>query len=163
MKAFSKALCAVPLASAVALSGCSTIGLAGHRALRAPASGARAGAARSPGPSGLISELHGGIIGQKIGSELSRSDRKLALEAEYRALEETPGGKPVAWQDPDGSVSGSVVAAPPYQVGSQNCRQYTHTVTIDGTKQEARGAACRNRDGSWTPLDLSQGRRGRIM
>ena len=51
-----------------------------------------------------------------------------------------------------GSHSGEVVAAQPYQVGSQNCRQYTHTVRIDGTPQSARGTACRNEDGSWTPL-----------
>ncbi len=118
----------------------------------ATASVPQAAATGSPGPSGLISELHGGIIGKKIGAELSSSNRKLALAAEYRALEETPGGKPVTWQSPGGNVSGSVVAAAPYQVGSQNCRQYTHTVTIDGKTQEARGAACRNADGSWTPL-----------
>lgn len=106
----------------------------------------------TPSPSGLISELHGGIIGQRIGSQLSASNRKLALEAEYRALEESPGGKAVTWQSPNGKVSGTVVAAPPYQVGSQNCRQYTHTVDINGTTEVAKGAACRNKDGSWTPL-----------
>ena len=151
MKAFPKALPAVLLAVALAVTGCSTLRSGAHGATGSR-SAPRADAAASPGPSGLIRELQGGIIGQKIGSELSRSDRKLALEAEYRALEETPGGRPVTWQDPDGNVSGSVVAAPPYQVGSQNCRQYTHTVTIRGSQQEARGAACRNKDGSWTPL-----------
>jgi surface antigen len=45
-----------------------------------------------------------------------------------------------------------VIAAAPYQVGSQNCRQYTHTVTSDGHEVKARGAACRNKDGTWTPL-----------
>lgn len=151
MKAFSKVLSAVLVASALALSGCSTVRSVGHQAFRAEPPAPVAGKA-GPGSSELIGKLDGGIIGRKIGSELSPSDRRLALEAEYRALEETPGGKPVTWQDPNGTVSGKVVAAPPYQVGSQNCRQYTHTVTINGTKQEARGAACRNKDGSWTPL-----------
>jgi surface antigen len=45
-----------------------------------------------------------------------------------------------------------VVAAAPYQVGSQNCRQYTHTITVDGKDTVSRGSACRNNDGSWSPL-----------
>ena len=150
MKAFPKAFSAVLLASALALSGCSSMRPPARHAVRSNSQAARPPA--SAGPSDLIGRLDGGIIGKKIGSELSASDRRLALEAEYRALEDTPGGKPVTWQDPDGTVSGSVVAAAPYQVGSQNCRQYTHTVTINGTKQEARGAACRSKDGAWTPL-----------
>lgn len=80
------------------------------------------------------------------------ADRAKALAAEYRALEYSPGGKPVDWSDPDTHVHGRVVAAQPYQVGSQNCRQYTHTVYIGDVAQSARGTACRNPDGSWTPL-----------
>ena len=56
----------------------------------------------------------------------------------------------VTWQG--SGESGEVVAAQPYRVGSQNCRQYKHTVTAGGTTQTARGTACRNADGSWTPL-----------
>ena len=78
------------------------------------------------------------------------SDMQRALEAEYRALEAAPGGQPVVWQG--SGVSGSVVAAAPYQVGSQNCRQYSHTLTVDGRQTVTRGAACRNEDGAWAPL-----------
>ena len=46
---------------------------------------------------------------------------------------------------------GEVVAAQPYRVGSQDCRQYTQTVFTGGSRT-ARGTACRNADGSWTPL-----------
>jgi len=77
---------------------------------------------------------------------------KSALQAEYQALEYSPAGKAVDWKNSSGSRSGEVVAAQPYQVGSQNCRQYTHTIRIDGTPQTSRGTACRNEDGSWTPL-----------
>ncbi|HET7411762.1 MAG TPA: RT0821/Lpp0805 family surface protein [Pararhizobium sp.] len=144
--AYSHAVSSAILVSALALSGCTTV-MNRHSVSRLPAPRHQASNAND-----LIAKLHGGIIGKKIGSQLSSSDRRLALEAEYRALEDSPGGQPVTWQDPDGSVSGVVVAAPPYQVGSQNCRQYTHTVTINGAKEKARGAACRNKDGSWTPL-----------
>ena len=75
-----------------------------------------------------------------------------ALEAEYKALESAPGGLPVAWKSFDGRASGQVIAATPYQVGQQNCRQYTHSAVIRGQTVTGQGAACRNADGSWTPL-----------
>ena len=73
-----------------------------------------------------------------------------ALEAAYRALEAAPGGQPVVWQGK--GVTGSVVAAAPFQVGSQNCRQYSHTLTVEGRETATRGAACRNANGAWAPL-----------
>jgi surface antigen len=95
--------------------------------------------------------MEGGLIGGTLGSGLKESDRSTALQAEYRALEYTPAGAAVEWQGA-GSLSGAVTAAQPYRVGSQDCRQYAHTVARGGQKQTARGTACRNPDGSWTPL-----------
>ncbi|MGF0536745.1 hypothetical protein ACQQ2Q_02040 [Agrobacterium sp. ES01] len=97
----------------------------------------------------FITSLNGGIVARS-GVQLSKDDRERALEAEYRALEAAPGGQPVAWAG--SNVSGQVVAAAPYQVGAQNCRQYTHKINTNGREVEARGAACRNKNGSWTPL-----------
>ena len=135
------------VAAAIALSGCSTTGLSGGRTT-APAGG---GLATPAAPETIISAMDGGLIGGSIGSNLSNSDRRTALQAEYRALEYTPAGKAVDWQGSSG-VSGSVTAAQPYRVGSQDCRQYTQTVIQDGQSKIARGTACRNSDGSWTPL-----------
>lgn len=126
---------------AVALSGCTTT--SGNS--RGLFSGGRTSSSTT-----LISALQGGIIGRS-GVTLSDSDKQRALEAEYRALEGAAVGQPVAWSGK--SMSGSVVAAAPYQVGSQNCRQYTHTVTVGGKDTVTRGVACRNADGSWSPLD----------
>ena len=103
-----------------------------------------------PAATPFIAALQGGIIA-RTDVDISDNDRQRALEAEYRALEAAPGGQPVVWSGR--GVSGQVVAAAPYQVGSQNCRQYTHTVTVDGKQSQARGVACRNPDGSWTPLN----------
>ncbi|MCR5858930.1 hypothetical protein [Mesorhizobium sp. J428] len=58
----------------------------------------------------------------------------------------------MAWGDKGSGRYGEVAAAQPYRVGSQDCRQYTHTVTLGGAQNVARGTACRNSDGSWTPL-----------
>ena len=106
----------------------------------------------SPKPSasaGYITSLQGGIVARS-GADLSSSDRSRALEAEYRALEEAAGGQSISWKGSD--ANGVVTANAPYQVGAQNCRQYRHTVTADGRESVARGVACRNSDGTWTPL-----------
>jgi surface antigen len=139
------AFVAAAIALSGTLSGCSTIGLGGGRAAT-PAGGPTAPAA----PETIISAMEGGLIGGTIGAKLKESDRRTALQAEYRALEYTPGGKAVDWRG--SGVTGSVMAAQPYRVGSQDCRQYTHTVSSGGQNQTARGTACRNADGSWTPL-----------
>jgi surface antigen len=99
-----------------------------------------------------IQALKGGLVARVPDLKLSKSDRARALEAEYKALETSPGGQKVIW-DGSGGMHGEVVAATPYQVGSQNCRQYSHSISVNGgAPLIARGAACRNPNGSWTPL-----------
>ncbi len=135
---------AIPLVAIAVLSGCSTMsGSKGGGSTLGSLTGSK------PATTGVLAALGNGLIGN---ASLDASDRKRALQAEYQALEYSPAGKIVEWKNSSGSRSGEVVAAQPYQVGSQNCRQYTHTVRIDGTPQTARGTACRNEDGTWTPL-----------
>ncbi|MBW3098676.1 hypothetical protein KY465_15435 [Pseudohoeflea sp. DP4N28-3] len=118
-----------------------------------PLSYAKPQPAASPaGSNALLAALNGGILPSTAVASLTSQDRLRTLEAEYKALESAPGGLPVKWTSFDGRASGSVTAATPYQVGQQNCRQYTHTATIAGQPVTGQGAACRNADGSWTPL-----------
>lgn len=99
-----------------------------------------------------IRALKGGLVSQIAGLKLSKNDRTRALEAEYKVLETTPSGDKVVWDGDD--THGELVAAPPYQVGSQNCRQYSHSVSVkSGAPMTIRGVACRNANGSWTPLN----------
>lgn len=100
----------------------------------------------------IIAAMDGGLVGGSIGTGLDDGERRSGLEAEYRALEYTPSGQKVTWKSSRSSRFGEVVAAQPYRVGSQDCRQYNHTVFAGGPAQTARGTACRNADGSWTPL-----------
>ncbi len=137
----TRCLTLAALVATIALAGCKTTGTGSIAPTPAVAS--------APGSTAFITALQGGIVGRS-GVTLSTSDRQRALEAEYRALEAAPGGQPVAWSGR--GVSGEVVAAAPYQVGSQNCRQYTHTLKLEDRQAVARGAACRNANGSWSPL-----------
>ena len=91
----------------------------------------------------------GGIIGSEIGRSMDRQDRLLAQDAELRALERGTSGTPVGWRNPDTGRYGEVVPGAPYRRGSYDCRDYVHTVFIDGRPQTMRGTACRNPDGTW--------------
>lgn len=135
------------VAAMLAISGCTTTGLSNPTpTTAAPPTVARAA------PSGIIAAMQGGLIGGTIGAELDSADRQSALQAEYRALEHTPNGQKVTWKSQSSARYGEVVAAQPYRVGSQDCRQYNHTVFGSAGSKVARGTACRNPDGSWTPL-----------
>lgn len=135
----------------VMLSGCAQT--SGVRPLSfGPVASPEKNSTRPAGSDAILEALNGGILPQEAASTLSRAERLRAMEAEYQALEKTPGGQSVAWASPVGGASGEVKAGTPYQVGQQNCRQYTHSAQINGATVTGRGAACRNADGSWTPL-----------
>lgn len=146
-----KILTILAAASMAALAGCGTTSQPTSRS-----GGGLLGLAGGGTPGGgtaasRISAMNGGLVGGTIGAGLNAGEKRSALEAEYKALEYTASGQKVAWQGVSGH-SGEVVAAQPYRVGSQDCRQYTQTVVIGGASTTARGTACRNSDGSWTPL-----------
>lgn len=133
------------MVAAALLSGCATA-----KRTTAPLAFASPQTSYSSGDA-FVRALDGGLVSRIEGANLGAEDRKLALQAEYKALEEAPGGQAVPWSGATG-VSGTVVAATPYQVGTQNCRQYMQTVNVDGRSLVSRGAACRNPNGTWTPL-----------
>jgi len=138
------------IAAMLALGGCASSGEAGAsgRSLIGFASGDSGAGNRASAT--IISAMGSGLLGGSIGSGLNESDKRRALEAEYQALEYAPGGQPVTWES--GNLRGEVIAYQPYRVGSQDCRQYVHTVQSGGVPQSVRGTACRNTDGSWMPV-----------
>jgi surface antigen len=91
----------------------------------------------------------GGIVGSEIGRALDQQDRMLAQQAEFDALERGNSGVPRRWRNPDNGRYGDVVPSRPYRRGPDDCRDYTHTIYIDGRPQTMRGTACRNPDGTW--------------
>ena len=99
----------------------------------------------------VVGALAGGVIGGNIGRGLDQTSRNRAAQAEYTALEAGQSGTPVRWEGTNGTY-GDVVPQQAYQVGSSNCRRYSHTIYIDDAPRKASGTACRNADGTWTPL-----------
>lgn len=135
------------IAALATLSACGTLGGSGR-----DDGGVKPSRLATTDTSKIVESMRGGLIGGSIGAGLSDDEKQRALEAEYRALEYSQVGQRVAWKGDDASTFGEVRAAQAYRVGSQDCRQYTQTVNRAGQSRVARGTACRNPDGSWTPL-----------
>jgi surface antigen len=110
------------------------------------------GSTRSRVAAGVAGALIGGMVGNRIGAAMDDEDKRRAYEAQMAALEAGPSGAPVAWRNPDSGRYGSVVPGPAYDARGTKCREYTHTIYINGRPETARGAACRNPDGTWTPI-----------
>jgi len=91
----------------------------------------------------------GGIVGSEIGRSMDEQDRRLAEQAELAALEEGESDRPRRWRNPDNGRYGDVVPGRPYKRANVDCRDYKHTVYIDGKPRTMRGTACRNPDGTW--------------
>jgi len=118
-------------------------------------------AACSAHAGGLLGKAIGGgagnrIAGTVIGAALDNEDKRRTYAAQFRALETGASGAPVAWRNPDSGRYGNVVHGPAYQKNGEPCRQYTHTVYIDGQPQTQRGTACRNPDGSWSTISQAR-------
>ena len=101
---------------------------------------------------GLAGAAIGGLIGNRIGAALDDEDKQRAYAAQMEALEGGRSGAAVPWRNPDSGRHGSVVPGPAYQSNGLQCRQYTHTIYMEGRPQVARGSACRNPDGTWTAV-----------
>ncbi|HZP20904.1 MAG TPA: hypothetical protein VFB16_11945 [Bauldia sp.] len=100
---------------------------------------------------GALGSVSGGVAGTTIARELDSGSLRAAREAEYRALEFGKAGVPIAWSK--GKAHGEVTPGAGYRINAYDCRDYTHTITIDGgAPQAARGTACRQANGTWQPV-----------
>jgi surface antigen len=105
---------------------------------------------RAPPSAAVASAAIGGMFGP-LGAAMDDDDKQRAYAAQMQALESGGPGAPVAWRNPDSGHYGSIVPGPTYDRSGSKCRQYTHTIYVDSKPQTARGAACRNANGRWTP------------
>ncbi|MEW5421376.1 RT0821/Lpp0805 family surface protein [Amorphus sp. 3PC139-8] len=94
-------------------------------------------------------KVQGSLIADDQTLGLTADDRLVALRAEFRALEATPAGAAVSWRNPGTGHAGDIRPGPAYQVNTQSCRDYTHTVTADGEPARFQSTACRSPEGEW--------------
>lgn len=120
-------------------------------ALVGPITGSIPGAGRAPARAATAASgaVIGGISSNAIGRRMDERERRIAANAEYRAMEYGRSDTPLAWDDPTTRHRGSIVPARPYQQGSQYCRSYVHTIYAGGAPQISKGTACRESNGTW--------------
>ncbi|QTL05748.1 hypothetical protein J5J86_10900 [Aquabacter sp. L1I39] len=140
-------MAAVVLGSAL-LAGCVTDG-----ETKPPGAGMFASLGPTPAPEtkGLVA-APGGLLGGAFGTGLDDGDRQRAMTAETTALETGGPGSPVGWRG-DNGAHGTVIAGPAYsRPNYARCRDFTHTIYLQGKPQLSRGVACRTPEGNWVAV-----------
>lgn len=134
------------------LIGCSGQGpKQGAGTLLGAASGAFIGSQFGGGKSQLfgvaIGALGGAYIGSEIGKIMDDNDRRLAEEAQRKAIETNTGYR---WENRNNGNSGTVTPVKTYNTSNNRiCREYEHDIRIGGKNEVMRGTACQRSDGSW--------------
>jgi surface antigen len=145
---------AFALMALTALAGCQSYGgpREGVGALGGAVAGGVLGSQIGSGSGQVLATVGGavlgGLLGAEIGRQLDAQAQQRYYQAQYQALETGRPGAPVAWQSPTGPY-GQVVPGQAYQINSLVCRDYTHTVYIQGQPEVLTGTACRQPDGTW--------------
>jgi len=134
----------VPLAFPLLLAGC--LGAPGPVTTANTTPPAPAFTAPPPGT------ITAGVVGATIGFTLSGPDGQRALSAEYQALQEGVAGVPVLWQGSTSAVYGEVIPGPRYTINEYECRDYVHTIYVNGVREAGRGTSCRTAGGPWAPV-----------
>ena len=149
-------ICAV-MSAAMLLAACSGPGSAPKQdqglvggAIAGGVLGSQIGRGKGSVVGTVLGAVVGGVVGSEIGRSMDDRDRRYAQQAEINAFERGRSGERVVWRNPDNGRYGEVIPGPSYRRGPQDCREYTHTVYIDGRPQAMRGTACRNPDGTWS-------------
>src|SRR4030081_2285605 len=105
------------------------------------------------GPAAARGSLRGALLAREGAFAGATDDaRPLAYEAQIKALESGSPGAPMPWRNPGSGRYGNIVPGPAYDRKGAQCRGYSHSVTINGQLEIARGTACRSTDGVWSAV-----------
>ncbi|HYC04733.1 MAG TPA: RT0821/Lpp0805 family surface protein [Azospirillaceae bacterium] len=96
----------------------------------------------------ILGGVLGALAGREIADRLSDDDRDRAATAERTAVARN---ETITWNNPDTGNRGTIQPRRTYTSNDgRTCRDYSHTVYVNGQPQEANGTACRQEDGTWT-------------
>ena len=97
-----------------------------------------------------VGTLLGLMVGNSIGKSLDQADMMYAERAEQQAYK-APIGQSISWNNPDSGRYGTVTPTRDGRMSDgRYCREYKHTIYIDGRAETAVGTACQNNDGTWS-------------
>ena len=151
----AKLISATALAAALLLAGCSPD--AGPRESTGAVIGGVAGGllgsavGRGAGDAGrtattLFGAAFGAIIGGQIGRNLDDQDRQFAYQTADMSLRQN---RAQTWRNPANGHRGEFRPRRSYMQGGYWCRDFVHTIWVDGGPDYVEGTACQRPDGSW--------------
>ena len=96
-----------------------------------------------------VGALAGALIGGQIGKTMDEHDKLMLEKSSHQALEFSPSGSSVQWNNPDSGNHGYITPTKTFREGGQYCREYQQEIVVGGEKHKAFGKACRQADGHW--------------
>lgn len=93
-----------------------------------------------------IGALAGSYLGGSLGHAMDEKDRQMAQNTMLSTLESAPDRQTRSWKNPNNNHSGTVAVTRTQEVPQNHmvCRDYVHTVIIDGQQEKMHGRACRD-------------------
>ena len=145
-------LLALPLI-ALALAGCSSAGTT--RTVQTPVQAQPVmvqpmvpTSAQTVQTARLTTSIANGFVDPAALALMSAKDSSEANSAQFYALQFGRPGAPRQWAG-DRGTTGSVAVGPYVRVNNLDCRDFTHTVKLNGTDYVRKGTACREQNGNW--------------
>ena len=96
-----------------------------------------------------VGALAGALIGNQIGNTMDEHDNLMLEICSHQALEFSPSGSSVEWNNPDSGNHGYITPTKTFKESGQYCREYQQEIVVGGEKNKAYGKACRQADGHW--------------
>ncbi len=140
------------VAGVIGLAGCQEVRNEQVGQVVGGAIGGLIGSQVGKGSGQLAATAAGAIAGVLIGGNIGRSMDELDRMKAQRSLETTPTGQTSSWRNPDTGVEYAVTPTRTYQEGGTACRDYTTEAWIDGRRENVKGTACRQPDGTWRTI-----------
>jgi surface antigen len=99
----------------------------------------------------ILGAAFGAILGAGIGRSLDDTDRERAYDAAQRGLVE---GRVEVWENPRTRHRGRFVIVRTFHDDrAYLCRDFRHTIWVDGEPELIEGTACQFPDGSWRVVE----------
>ena len=98
------------------------------------------------GAATIVGAALGAIVGASIGRDLDERDREYAYLAADRSLR---SNRVEYWKNPSSGHRGEFRPHRSYDRDGDTCRDFTHTIWVDGEPEPVEGTACELADGSW--------------
>jgi surface antigen len=96
----------------------------------------------------LTTSVSQGFVDTAALNLMTAKDSSEANTAQFYALQFGRPGAPRQWTG-DRGTTGSVAVGPYVRVNNLDCRDFTHTVKINGQEYAKKGTACREQNGNW--------------